>query len=379
MVSLRFDRNELAGAFGDLGTFIPLVTVLVVLNGLDPKGIFLSFGLLYVYSGLVFGIPLPVQPMKATASIMITEMYSPTFLLGAGLVVGVFFLVLSLTNGIALINRIIHKSVVRGIQLGLGLNLILVAFRFMQKDQLAGWILSFVGVVVVLIFLKSRRFPSALILLSIGVGFSFLGGFPLRVFIENVSLGLPSPVLPSATDIMQGTVLLGLPQIPLTVGNAILATSLLSYDYFGEKKAVSVRRLSFSHGFMNLVAVLLGGIPVCHGAGGLSGHFRFGARTGGAMIIIGVIFAALGIFYGGAIVQVLSLLPFSVLGVLLLFSGLELSFAVRDVTLRKSDVAVALFVAGVSIVFQYGYVLGLVGGVVLAHLVKKIVLRKALP
>jgi len=370
MVSLRLDRNELAGAFGDLGTFIPLVTALIILNGLDPKSIFLTFGLLYMYSGLVFGMPLPVQPMKAMASIMITEMYSPAFLLGAGLVTGVFFLILSLTNGIAFIHRFTPKSVVRGIQLGLGLNLILVAFRFMQKEYLIGWILSLVGVIVVLVFLRSRRFPSALILLSIGVGFSVFDGFQLEVFANSISIGFPTFNLPSTVDIVQGTILLALPQIPLTIGNAILATSLLSQDYFKEKSRASVRRLTFSHGFMNLIAALLGGIPVCHGAGGLSGHYRFGARTGGAMVIIGVILVTLGVFYGNAIVQVLSLLPFSILGVLLFFSGLELAFAVRDVTLNRRELFVALFVAAVSVGIQYGYVLGLVGGVILARLIQ---------
>jgi len=367
---LKFDRNELAGAFGDLGTFIPLVTALVIINGLDPKGIFLSFGLLYMYSGLVFGIPVPVQPMKAMASIMITEVLSPSLFFGAGLVVGVFFLILSITNGIELIHRLTPKSVVRGIQLGLGLNLILVAFKFMQKDYMIGWILSIVGVFVVSIFLKSRRFPSALLLLSIGIGFSIYNGFPLRIFAENINIAFPRSSLPTSADLVQGTLLLAIPQIPLTIGNAILATSLLSQDYFKEKNSASVRRLTFSHGFMNLVAVLLGGIPVCHGAGGLSGHYRFGARTGGAMIIIGVILAILGIFYGNAIVQALSLLPFSILGVLLFFSGLELSLTVKDVALNKGELFVALFVAGISIGVQYGYVLGLVGGVVLAHLIK---------
>jgi len=374
--SLRFDRNELAGAFGDLGTFIPLVTALVILNGFDPKGIFLTFGLLYLYSGLSFGTPMSVQPMKAMASIMITEMPSPSILLGAGLVVGFFFLILSITNGIALINRLTPKSVVRGIQLGLGLNLILVAFRLVQKEYAIGWILSILGVVIVLIFLRSRRFPSALILLSMGIGFSIFDGFPIKIFTENISIGFPKFIFPTTVDIVQGAFLLAIPQIPLTIGNAILATSLLSKDYFKEKNSASVRRLTLSHGFMNIVAVLLGGIPVCHGAGGLSGHYRFGARTGGAMIIIGVILATLGIFYGNAIVQILSLLPFSILGVLLFFSGFELTLTVRDVALNKGELFVALFVAAVSIGVQYGYVLGLIGGVVLAHLINKAIPKK---
>ena len=376
--SLQFDRNELAGAIGDLGTFIPLVTALIIWNGLDPKGIFLSFGLLYIYTALVFRVPIAVQPMKAIAAIMITQALQPSLLLGAGILIGIVFIVLAFSGAIDRINRVTPRSVVRGIQLGLGLNLILVAFRFMQRDSINGWILSIIGVVAVLVLFKNKKFPPALALLGIGVGFSIFDGFPLEVFANNIGFDSPTLFAPANIDFVQAGLMLVIPQIPLTIGNAILATSLLCQDYFPKKKNISIKRLTLSHGIMNLIAVLLGGIPICHGAGGLAGHHRFGARTGGALVIIGVFMLVLGLFYSNAVLQILSLFPFSMLGVLLFFSGLELTLTIKDESLSKSDFFVALFVAALSIAVQYGYALGLVGGIVLANLTRKISLRKHL-
>jgi len=374
--SLQFDRNELAGAIGDLGTFIPLVTALIIWNGLDPRGIFLSFGLLYIYTAVVFRVPIAVQPMKAIAAIMITEALQPSSLFGAGILIGIVFIMLAFSGAINLINRVTPRSVVRGIQLGLGLNLILIAFMFMQRDHINGWILSIIGVVAVLVLFKNKKFPPALALLVIGVGFSVFDGFPFEVFLNNIRFDPPTVFAPANIDFVQAGVVLAIPQIPLTIGNAILATSLLCQDYFPKRKNISIKRLTLSHGVMNLIAALLGGIPVCHGAGGLAGHHRFGARTGGALVIIGVFMLALGLFYSNAVVQILSLFPFSMLGVLLFFSGLELTLTIKDESLSKSDLFVTLFVAVLSIGVQYGYALGLFGGVLLAHLIKKVFSKK---
>lgn len=377
MEYLKFDRNELAGAFGDFGTFVPLVTAMIILNDLDPKGVFLTFGLLYVYSGFTFRVPIPIQPMKAIAVIMITKTLPLSQLVGAGLVVGGFFVLLAFTNTINLIRRVTPKSVIRGVQFGLGLNLILVALKFMLQEYLIGWILSLIGVAIALIFFNSKRFPPALLLLPIGIAFSIYDGFPLGIFADDINIGFPRVLLPTTVDIVQGAFALAIPQIPLTIGNAILATSLLSKDYFKERNRVSVKHLSLSHGLMNLFSMLMGGIPVCHGAGGLAGHYRFGARTGGALIIIGAILTFLSIFYGNAISQILALFPFSILGVLLFFSGLELTITIKDVVSEKSELLITLFVAIVSVTFRYGYVIGLVGGVVLYYAIKKFFLEKS--
>jgi len=371
LLNMVFDRNELAGAFGDLGTFIPLVTAMIVVNRLDPVGIFLMFGLFYILSGLFYKIPVPIQPMKAMAAIMITANLPPSQLMGAGLVIGIFFTVLSFTNAIGLIDKVTSKSVVRGIQAGLGINLVLLACNFMQRGSILNWILAIIGIIVVLALFTSRRVPPALALIFLGVSFSILNGFPLDILITGIKIVLPKVSVPSMNDIVLGTVALAIPQIPLTIGNAIIATSLLSRDFFPERKTASVQRLSLSVGLMNLVSPLVGGIPTCHGAGGMAGHFRFGARTGGALIIIGVILALLGIFYSPVVLKILDLFPFAILGVLLLFAGLELILTIRDVAADKSALFVALFVAAICVGISNGYAIGLISGIPLAYAIEK--------
>lgn len=374
--TLRFDRNELAGAFGDLGTFIPLVTALIIWNGLNPKGVLLSFGVLYIFVGLVFRVPIAVQPMKAIAAIMITQALQPSLLFPAGIMIGIIFIVLALSGAIDLISRVTPRSVIRGIQLGLGINLISIAFSFMQRDYPNGWILSVMGVAAVITLFKSKRFPPALVLLATGAGFSLFNGFSFKGIANNRQLDFPIISPPANINFMQAVLLLVIPQIPLTISNAILATSLLSQEYFPERK-ISARQLALSHGVMNLVAAFLGGVPVCHGAGGLAGHYRFGARSGGALLIIGVFMLVLGLFSNdGFIMQTLSLIPSAILGVLLFFTGLELAFTVKDTFSDKNDFIFALFVAALSVAFQYGYSLGLAGGIFLTYLKEKHCRRK---
>ena len=361
------DRNELAGAFGDLGTFVPLVTAMIAVNGLDATSVLTTFGLLYVWSGLMFGIPIPVQPMKVIAAIMITQRLGRDLLPVAGLVIALFFLMVGLTHAIDSIYRIVPRSVVRGIQLGLGLNLLLISFNFIQREGLVGYAISIIGIVLVLILRRTKRFPPVLAVLALGIGVSVLQGFPVDILTHTVRISLPQLSLPKLDLIVRATVLLAIPQIPLTIGNAVIATSLLAKDYFPNNSHATVGKLSVNHGIMNLFASFFGGIPVCHGAGGLAAHYTFGARTGTATVLIGIILTLLGLVYGHTTTQVLSLLPFSILGVLLLFPGLELVMTTRDVAKPRSDFYIALFVGAISVGLAYGYAIGLIAGALLAH------------
>ena len=370
---IRFDRNELAGSFGDLGVAIPLLTAMIVINGLDAASVFILFGLLHIYTGFAFGLPIPVQPLKAMAAIMIASKLPASYLYGAGLVVGIFFLILALTNAIELVNKVIPKSVTRGIQLGLGLNLILIAFGFMQKELWVGWLLSAIGILITLFLYNNRRIPPALILVAIGALFSIFTGFSGSVVL-NVGLNLPKLYIPTLSDIANGSVLLAIPQIPLSLGNSIIATSLLASDLFPHRK-VTTKKLALTYGTMNLIAPFFSGIPSCHGAGGLAGHYRFGARTGGAVIIIGIIFTLLGLLYGNAVGQLLKIFPFAILGVLLFFSGLELTLTIKDVANVKEELLITLFVAALVIGMTYGYLAGMVAGSILYYLMKRRVLR----
>lgn len=111
---IKLNRNELAGAFGDLGTFVPLITGVIVVSGMSPVSTLLTFGIFCIFSGLVFGVPMPVQPMKAVATLAITEKVNPEIVVGAGLFIGAFFLFSTITGFLDWVERITPKSVVRG-------------------------------------------------------------------------------------------------------------------------------------------------------------------------------------------------------------------------------------------------------------------------
>ena len=80
----------------------------------------------------------------------------------------------------------------------------------------------------------------------------------------------------------------------------------------------------------NFLSSSIGGMPLCHGAGGLAAHYRFGARTAGSNLMIGAIFSAVAILLGRHCLAIVYLIPLSVLGVLLLFSGSQLALTVLD-------------------------------------------------
>lgn len=367
---LAFDRNEVAGAFGNLGIPVPLILSMIAVNGLDPASVFTLYGLLQILTAFAFGLPVPVQPLKAMAAIMLSQRLPASYLFGAGLAVGIFFTILGVTNLIEWLNRAIPVPVIRGIQLGLGLQLMGIAAGFMLKDGLAGIILSVIGVIITIILFSSRRLPPALLLLAIGLAYALMTSLRVDIFWKGIGFALPKLFIPTSNDLMMGTVLLAVPQIPLSLGNSIIGTSLLSSDLFPRQKPVTTKSLSINYGIMNLVSPFVSSIPVCHGAGGLAGHYRFGARTGGALVVIGSIFLLIGLFYSRVVQSVMQIFPFSILGVMLLFAGLELALTVRDVAKNKNQLFVTVFVAALAAFIPYGYALGLLAGWIIAEVIE---------
>ena len=112
---------------------------------------------------------------------------------------------------------------------------------------------------------------------------------------------------------------------------------------------MSERAVAWSTGVMNLGASLIGGIPMCHGAGGMAGHVQFGARTGGSSIILGSMLLFAGLFLSASIGTVFSVFPQSVLGVILFLAGLQLALGSRDVGAEKADRFVVLATAAFAI------------------------------
>ncbi len=362
---LRFDRHELAGAFGDIGTSLPLLIVLVATCDLDAASVCIMFGLLQIATGLTYGIPMPVQPLKAMATIMLAQRLSPGVLGGGGLVIGAAMLVLTVTGLLDWLVRIVPKEVVRGIQLGLGITLATVALKtYAGADGGAGYVLAAVSVVVLLALRRQRRIPAPLIV--IGLGFVYAVAVKLDVTSPwSVGLRIPSLHVPTRENLLDGALLLALPQIPLSLGNSVIATSQATRDLFPER-AVSVRKIGVTYALMNLIAPWLGGVPLCHGCGGLAGFHGFGARTGGAPVIYGMLYLVIGLAFAPGFGHVVHVFPMPVLGVVLLFEAVALMMLVRDVATQRSQLWIALAVAAAVVALPYGYVVGLVAGTLIA-------------
>ncbi len=367
------NRGELAGAFGDIGTDLPLIIAMVAINGLDAASTFVMFGVFQILTALRYGLPMPVQPLKAMAAIMIAMGPDAQmgWLYGGGLVVGVVMLALMLTGSVDRIHDLIPPGVVRGIQLGLGLTLMLIAFGFMLREGVLGYVVAFAGVLVVLLLGRGTRVPPALLLIAAGVGLSIYQGIDSVAVFRGVGFSLPKFNVPSVDDIVQGGFLLAIPQIPLSIANSVVATAYLVRDYFPRREDITPRKIAFTYSIMNLAAPFASGVPVCHGSGGLAGHHRFGARTGGSVLIYGAIFLVLGLFFGGVIFEAVKVFPFPILGVLLVFEGFALVKLVTKVKDSKVDLTIALFVGAIIVGLPYGYVIGMVGGSVAYHLLRR--------
>lgn len=368
---IRFDRNELAGAFGDLGTDFPLLVGMVLAAQLHSASVLIMFGAMQIFSALIYRLPMPVQPLKAMAALVITQHIAGATLYGGGLAIGVAMLFLTVTGLIDWLARVIPKSVIRGIQFGLGLQLAFLALKdYVRADGGMGYALAALAFVFAILFIRSRRYPAALFIIALGMIYAFAFKLNFSALSERFGLSLPQPHLPGWSDVITGFVILALPQIPLSLGNSVLATRQIVEDLFPARR-LTVRKIGFTYSVMNLIAPFFSGAPVCHGSGGLAGHYAFGARTGGSVVIYGCVYLIFGLFFGDGFDQLFHVFPLPILGVLLFFEGLTLMMLVRDQVDSKPDFTIALMVGLMAGGLPYGYVIGMVVGTALVYLARK--------
>lgn len=370
---LSFNRTEFAGSLGDLGTLLPLAAGLIIINRLDPTGIFFTIGLFYILTGLYFRVTCPVEPMKVISGYAIAMSISAAQIQASCFWVAVILLLFGLTGLIDVITRFISKPVIRGIQLATGILLLTQGVHLMlgsSKLQLVqgtaepylqiqrvgflpiGLLLGLGLGLLCLVLLDNKRLPAAVVVIGAGVLIGLLAGS--RQGWEDLTLGLNLPALlpyglPTAADFSFALVILILPQIPMTIANAVIANADLSSQYFGKKSSrVTQRGLCVSMALANATSFFLAGIPLCHGAGGLASRYRFGARTGGSNLIIGIIFLLIAVMFGEHTLILVHLLPLSVLGVLLVFAGAQLGLTVIDMHDRK-EFFVILLIVGITL------------------------------
>jgi MFS superfamily sulfate permease-like transporter len=367
MEKIRFNRNEWAGAFGDIGTDFPLIVGMILVAGLDAASVLVMYGVMQIMTGLIYQRPMPVQPLKAVAAIVITQKIAGPTLYGGGLAIACIMLVLTLSGSLGWLARSVPKGVVRGIQAGLGINLAMLALKdYVGRDGLNGYLLAAAAFLLILLLLPNKRFPAALAV--IGVGFIYASFFKINPLDLPSSIGfqLPSVYLPTSQDVLSGFLLLAIPQIPLSLGNSILATRQVNEDLFPQKP-LSIRKIGITYSLMNFISPLLGGVPVCHGSGGMMGHYTFGARTGGSLLIYGGMYLVFGLFLSQGFSKIIHIFPMPILGAILFVEALALMTLVKDLE-DKKDLWIAFMVALMSCALPNGFLIGLIAGVLVSRL-----------
>ena len=369
-VAMRFNWSELSGSLGDLGTFLPLTVAMTIACGLDLGIVLVVAGLANLLAGFCFRQPIPVQPMKAIAAVAIAERMAAGEIAAAGFIMGVAMLFLSGGEVIGWIVRRIPKAIVWGIQVGVGAKLALTGLTWLTGVSLTGrsadgldlwgWDSILTAVLVAALFLLPRIGRTPLLLLAV-----FVAGFGL-LWLESPDawgqLGLTWPsftlVRPTGSEWQGGLIRGALPQLPLTLLNSVVAVCALSADYF-PGRGVAPRRMARNLALVNLFSAPIGGIPMCYGAGGLAAQWRFGARTGGSVIMLGVIKITVGLLFGATLVGVFSAYPRAILAVMIIFAGAALASSAKRIGNRAelvivASVAVPILVVNVAVGFLAG-------------------------
>ena len=350
----RAITGDVSGALADLGILVPLTAALVVVNGLDVGSVLLLAGLLVVSAGLVFRIPFPVQPLKALTALAVAQRLGPDVIHAAGLEIGIVLMLMSLTGLATLMSKLFTKPVVRALQFGVGWLLVVTAVKLVvnppavfvnSPSSRTGLLLAAATVVVVVIAAWRRWY-----LLSIAL---VVAGVIVTLLVEQPSFGGPSidlPIFSIPPWSVFGTafVLLVIPQIPLTYGNAVVGVSDLAREQFGERaRRVSPARVALVCGLGNVASATFGGMPMCHGSSGLSAHVRMGAQTWKMNAMLGGTLITLGVFFSDQVLEMFGLLPVWVLGGFLAYAGIRHAMLVLD--LEPIQIALAIAAAAVGI------------------------------
>ncbi len=387
-----FNRREFAGSLGDLGTILPIAIGMIIINGLNPAGLFLSVGLFYIFTGFYYGITVSVQPMKVIGAYAIATAAGSGEILAACFLMGIILLVLGLTGAIDIIGKYTPQSVTRGVQLSTGtllmaqgVKLIIGTSQLQLLQKMAepcliiqsfglipiGVMIGLAGGVLTLFLLDNKKMPAGLVIVILGLFIGLI--FGTKQDFDKLYIGFYIPEFmplgfPLKADFLFAVFALVLPQLPMTIGNAVIANADLSREYFKEKsKKVTYKSLSITMALGCIFSFFLGGMPLCHGAGGLAAHYRFGARTAGSNYMIGSIFVLLVLLLGSGILTVIYLLPMAMLGVLLLFAGSQLALTIQNVD-HKKDLFVVVIILGITLATNLG--LAVIAGFILAYLLK---------
>ena len=371
---------EISGALGDLGTFLPIVIALAEGGQISLSTTLVFSGLFNVLTGVFFGIPLPVQPMKAIAAVAILKDLSAGQVASAGIFVSACILGFSITGLLKWFAHAIPVPVVKGIQVGAGLSLVIAAggkalgeLTWTGPEWSNNYFLLLLAFIALLGSTKAAiRIPYALIITLIGLVFAGIQVAEHHDSLPAFSAWRPKAAVPTGKEWSSGILDAGIGQLPLTTLNSVIAVVYLAADLFSEVETPSVAAIGISVAAMNLSCCWLGAMPMCHGSGGLAAQYRFGARSGASIIVLGISKLFLGLLFGESLMAMLHRFPTAFLTIMVIAAGLELANVgeslntdrardfkehsqTRDETLeavRKERWTVMLMTAGFLIAFK---------------------------
>jgi hypothetical protein len=351
--ALRFGRREWAGAFGDLGTLVPFLLAYITIVGVEPAGMLLAFGVAFVAAGACFRTPFPVQPMKAIGAVAVTGAAQTAVVTSqavavAALATGLIWLAIGATGTADRVARWVGRPVVIGIVLGLGLAFMLDGTRMMATGI---WLAAPLLLATILL-LSNRALLAMVLILAAGAAWAVVTEPAVAGALASVEAGVTLPSWPfrelTWEAVFVGVVLLALPQVPLTLGNAVIAPVEFNNREFPDRPTTE-RRVALSTGILNTLGSLIGAVPMCHGAGGMAAQVSFGARTGGAPILLGALLIVLALAFSESVATLLRLFPQPALGVMLFLAGVQLALGSCDFSRDKGERFVTLATAALSI------------------------------
>ena len=331
VTGLRWNRHEIAGGLGDTGLLIPIAIAMVTVNGLNATAVFAGVGLAYIGTALFFQVPVPVQPLKAFAAAAIALGLHADVLAAGALLMAAAMAVLALTGAAGWLAARFPVVLVRGIQASVALLLAKAAVELAERgnwahlpaiDPALAITMAVVCCGLLFAWRDGGRLPGALVVLGAGavVGVA-VSGLPSGLHLGPQAVGAS---VPDGAAFATALTTLVLAQIPLTFGNSVVATVDAERTYYGERAArVRPRAVAGSIAVNNTVAGLIGGLPVCHGAGGVTAHYRLGARSAAATLFTGSLLLALALVFGAALPEVLIRLAPGALAGMLLYVAIQ--------------------------------------------------------
>jgi MFS superfamily sulfate permease-like transporter len=351
----------------DLGVLVPIAVTLIVVNGMSPTAALLPAGLAYLLVARVYGLPVAVQPLKAFGAAAIAAGAGVDVIAAGALLMGVAFLALSSGNLLGRVAGWFPKPVIRGVQLAVALVFCKIAIGLVAHPPSSftpSWSPTavLVGTVVLagLLLMLRERLLLPVVVLALVVAVVGTGG-DLQWGPSQVAVSLPG-----WEAFTTAAVLLVLPQIPLTLTNSCIAPADAARHHYGpDGGRVTPSRLARTLGASNILAGAVGGMPVCHGAGGMSAHHAFGARTWRAPALMGAALVLAAVLLGSSMGAVLPHFPLAVLAALLVVAAWAHARLLRDLS-GRAEWVVALGVGAAGAWFNLA--VAVIAGIVVAYL-----------